>query len=183
MIPLATREEQATACLEAAEKHQVLLLRVARHLAGNDEDGMELYQQALLNCHDAIRRNDNGFTGDRYEFYLLASIKNLYFKETKKKRRFTEFKPEEAETISPAGPSSDALGQLAEQVMAEVKAKFSPADRLALRLHVDGYSCQEIAELTGTPGEQARKWIWRKLDNMKAALRETFKEHWESLGE
>jgi RNA polymerase sigma factor (sigma-70 family) len=182
MIPAAAiREAQATACLEAAEKHRLNLLAVACRYAGSEEAGMDLFQQVVLDCHDAIQRN--GFAGNRYEFYLLAAIKNASRKEAKRQQRFTEYQPDKAETIAPAAPSSDALAVLGEQVMAEVRSNYSPADRLALRLHIDGYSCQEIAELTGKPGEQARKWIWRRLDNMKASLRATFQPHWDNLAE
>ena len=53
-----------------------LLLAGARKLAGSDEGGMELFQQTLLNCHDAIQRN--GFNGDRYEFYLLRTLRHAH---------------------------------------------------------------------------------------------------------
>ena len=70
------REAQATACLKAGETYRALLLSVARKLAGSDEGGMDLFQQTLLNCHDAIQRN--GFNGDRYEFYLLRTLRHAH---------------------------------------------------------------------------------------------------------
>jgi RNA polymerase sigma factor (sigma-70 family) len=178
MIPAATREAQADACLQAAEKHHTLLLQVARHLAGNAEDGMELFQQNLLNCHDAIRRNPNGFTGDRYEFYLLASLKNLHFRKHQRERRHEPLTNEvEPVTMEPAGVE---LATLAEQMMQEVRERFSPPDRVALRLHIDGHSCQEIAEMIG---KKDQSWVWRRIQRMKDTLRETFQQHWDALGE
>ena len=69
-------EAQTTACLEAGAACRGLLLAVARRLAGSDEGGTELLQQTLLNCHDAIQRN--GFNGDRYEFYLLRTLRHAH---------------------------------------------------------------------------------------------------------
>ena len=61
MIPATTREAQALACLEAAEQYRSPLMAIAYKLMSPSEEAMELYQQTLLNCHDAIQRN--GFAG------------------------------------------------------------------------------------------------------------------------
>ena len=176
MIPAATREAQATACLEAADRYREPLLALARCLAGNDEDGMDLYQQTLLNCHDAIQRV--GFAGDRYEFYLRTALKNLHRKLQKAQRKH-HVEPLPEELAEAPAPATDGLADLAEQMMDEVREQFSPADRVALRLHADGYSCREIAELTG----QGDRWHIRwRLDKLKAHLRETFRQAWEALG-
>jgi RNA polymerase sigma factor (sigma-70 family) len=178
MIPAAIREEQADACLQAAKKHHELLLRVAKHLAGNAEDGMELFQQNLLNCHDAIRRNPNGFTGDRYEFYLLGALKKLHIRTHQRERRHEQLDHElEPVALEPVGME---LATLAEQVMQEVRERFSAPDRVALRLHIDGHSCQEIAEMIG---KKDQSWVWRRIQRMKDVLRETFQQNWDALHE
>ncbi len=59
--------------------------------------------------------------------------------------------------------------------MQEACQRFEPADRITLRLHVDGHSCEEIAELIG---KRDRTWVWRRLERIKERLREIFQSHW-----
>lgn len=204
MIPAATREAQATACLEAADHHRGPLLGLARKLTGCPEEGMNLYQQTLLNCHDAIQRN--GFAGDRYSFYLAQSMRNLYTRQQVQHGREVrvDFQQAEAggeerddeagapwavgranaqsswEQLRAAEAGPDERAQLAEQVMEEVRQQFSFADRIALRLSIDGLSCQQIAEHIGTKDQS---WIWRRLGRMKAQLRQTFQQAWDGLAD
>lgn len=202
MLSAATREEQATACLEAAERHRELLLALARKLVGCPEEGMNLFQQTVLDCHDAIQRN--GFAGDRYEFYLYTSLRNHYRKQQAQHARTVRVDFQALETGSSgrddegpapwaakasrsqgeltttAAPLADAYAQLAEQVQAEAAARFAPADRIALRLHVAGYNYREIAEMTGLLDYT---WLFRRVQRMKATLRATFQQAWEALSE
>jgi DNA-directed RNA polymerase specialized sigma24 family protein len=200
MNPADVREAQATACLEAAEKYREPLLALGRGLAGSDEGGRELFQQAVLNCHDAIQ--SRGFAGEAYQFYLRRAIKNLYYRTEKEARRYVPIPfndPELAEEheyhwqvadrlrpieklLQPAAPepAHDSHDVLAAQVMAEMQARFSPADRVAFRLQLDGFSCQQIAEHIGTKDQS---WVWRRLKRMKAELRAAFGQAWANLGE
>lgn len=206
MLSADTREEQATACLEAAERHREPLLALATKLAGCPEEGMELFQQAVLNCHDAIQRN--GFAGERYEFYLYTSLRNYFLKQQRhqSRERRVDFQQaesgsstrddegpapwvakarsswEELSTLTAARPASslDPHAQLAEQVMAEVQQQFSWADRVALRLSLDGLSCQQIAEHIG---KKDQSYVWRRLQRMKEQLRQTFQQAWEALAD
>lgn len=198
MILPATREEQASACLEAAEKHRLNLLAVARRLTGSHDEGMDLFQQTCLNCHDAIQRN--GFAGGRYEFYLLISLKNLHYKEKKQRLRFVSIDAEvghgaadqhgeeerssltfvPGQYLAAAEPELSGAAELAEQLMQEVRQQFSPADRLALRLHLDGYSTRQIAELTG---QGHHLGVHRQLTRLKSYLRHTFRQAWLALAE
>jgi len=202
MIPAATRaayEQQATACLAAAEKYQLQLVALGVRLSGSPEQGMELFQQASLNCHDAIQ--SNGFRGDAYHFYLRTAIRNLhYYNEREKLRQVTlpdegsgtlpeelpgEWEPDVTERQHRAqwfasNPPAPEYTQLAERVMTEAKARFSYADRVALRLWLDGMSCREIAELIGT---KDRTWVWRRLAKMRRELRTLFQPAFDALGE
>jgi DNA-directed RNA polymerase specialized sigma24 family protein len=207
MNPAAIREEQATACLEAASIYKDLLLALATKLTGNAEDGMDLFQQVSLNCHDAIRRT--GFEGDKYHFYLRAAMHN-HFKRSKQRggreisydfqgvMTYSQTRHDEgdapwaaktgelgrniaaATSLGVGLESHDAHAYLAEQVMSEVRAAFGDGDRVALRLHIDGYSTREIAILTGKPEHTT---VWRRLEKMKDYLREKFQQAWDSLEE
>jgi RNA polymerase sigma factor (sigma-70 family) len=203
MLDTATREAQATACLEAAEHHRELLLALATKLAGNPEDGMDLFQQTLLNCHDAIQRN--GFAGDKYQFYLYTSLKNQFKKDNRRRGREVQVDFQALESSSStrddegsapwaanisrqhsshptlkasAMLDSDPLADLADEVMEAVREQFSFVDRITLRLHIDGMSFREIAQLIGR-GEQTQ--FWRRVEKMKAQLRETFQQAYDAL--
>lgn len=190
-------DDQASACLLAATQHRARLLAVATKLTGSAEAGMDLFQQACLDCHDAIQRR--GFQGDRYEFYLLTSLKNLHYKLAKEARRTraTDFQESQdyqsdytgalydpdqhagpgVPTALPDSPHSERES-LAEQVAAEAQARFSFPERVVLRLHADGYSCQEITELTGYAD---RYRVRHLLDRLKESLRRTFGQAWQAL--
>lgn len=196
----ALHEAQATACLEAAEKYREPLLALCRGLAGSDEDGRELYQQAVLNCHDAIQ--SRGFAGEAYQFYLRRAIKNLHYRTEKEARRYVAISfdepalAEEQEEewvgadqrgyyerlMQPAAgaPEQDSHDVLAAQVLAEIQANYSPADRVAFRMQLDGMSCQQIAEHIGTKDQS---WVWRRLERMKKQLRATFGQTWANLAD
>jgi RNA polymerase sigma factor (sigma-70 family) len=204
MIPTITREAQATACLEAADRYRVPLLVLAQKLTGCPEEGMNLYQQTLLNCHDAIQRN--GFAGERYEFYLYTSLRNQFRKQGRLASRevLLDFQLLESGSTSrndegtapwaakvnrqipepitglgaAATPTTDPQAELAEQVMAEVREQFDMRDRVALRLHVDGMSYRDIAALVGY---RDQSWVWRRVERMKATLRKTFAQAWANL--
>jgi len=202
MISAATRaayEEQATACMVAAEKYQPQLLALGVALSGSKEQGMELFQQASLSCHDAIQCN--GFKGDAYHFYLRRAIKNLHYRTQQEQRRYRSHTheggnllPEEltneweldaterqhrAEWFA-LNPPSPEYTQLAEKVMAEAQARFAPSDRVALRLSLWGMSCQEIAEHIG---KKDRTWVWRRLAKMRRELRKLFQDDFDALAE
>lgn len=198
MIPAATREAQATACLQAAERFQPQLLALALRLTGNEPDAMDLFQQSALDCHDAIQ--SNGFEGDRYEFYLRRAIHTLYYKKSRNRTVAIDFQerlaadiddaPEgewgdefytkEARPFAVAAMDEAGVSHLAEQMMEEVRARFTPAERVVLRLHMNGESSRDIADLTGMTNHLA---AWRLLERLKGQLRSTFRQAWDSLTE
>lgn len=207
MIPAAAiREEQACACLEAAEKYQAPLLALACQLAGNKEDGMDLFQQVVLNCHDAIQRN--GFAGDKYQFYLRASLHNHYKRQkqrggrevsvdfqqvpTGSADRNDEYEmPWAAKNFRTHGELRAALATaeqtpadshdyLAAQVQEEITRVFSFTDRVVWRLHVYGLPAREIAAHLHKPDHTS---VWRRIDKMKDYLRSTFQQAWDALAE
>jgi RNA polymerase sigma factor (sigma-70 family) len=191
------REEQAMACLEAAATYREPLLALATCLAGSQQEGMELYQQACLQCHDAIQAG--GFQGDGYTFYLRRAIKNLHYAATRAQAKRVTLPPAEyvlPEEL-PEGWEPDAqerfhrqqflaaqpepeYSALAETVMAEARARFPFADRIALHLSLSGMSCQQIAEHIGMKDQS---WVWRRLNKMKAELRRVFQPAFDALGE
>ena len=143
---LAIWNAQALDCLQAADGQRRPLLRYATKLAGSAEQGMELYQQTLLNCHDAIQRG--GYTGEDYGPYLFQALRYAHYRQDNAARRVSSL-PDNYDAVQEAGPSADELHAFAEQIATDVRARFNWADRIAFRLHLDGYTFQQIADLTG----------------------------------
>ena len=74
--PSHSFEDQATACLKAAELNRATLLKFARGISGGDDEaGRELYQEAVLRAYETIQAY--GFYGEGYQFYIWRVIKNL----------------------------------------------------------------------------------------------------------
>jgi DNA-directed RNA polymerase specialized sigma24 family protein len=205
MIPAAIREEQACACLEAAEYYQEPLLALAVKLAGNREDGMDLFQQVVLNCHDAIQRN--GFAGDKYQFYLRTALHNHYKRQKQRGWREVPVDFQQVPTgsadrndehevpwaakgfqtaehlraaLAAEQTPADSHDYLAAQVQEEITRVFNFTDRVLWRLHVDGLPAREIAAHL-QKGDHTS--VWRRLDKMKDYLRATFQQAWDAIHE
>lgn len=203
MDSVELRDAQALACLASAAKHHDKLLALAVKLAGGQDEGKDLFHEVMLNCHDAIQRK--GYDGDRYEFYLLATLRN----QLRRNKRHTRTVPVdfqemflpmadvstdedeswsnhkanwkrnlEAHLTEHAGFDIDARAHLLAQLAAEVKETLSFDDRILLRLHADGYTYREIAAMTGA-GHYTR--IQRRVAKMKDALQATFGQAWAAL--
>lgn len=170
------KEQQATECLRAGAAERGLLLALATKLAGNAEDGEDLYQQSLLDCHDAIQRK--GFVGTNYKFYILQSIKWGNVERQRAAQRLTSFDGAAlGDQQLTSAPQVDALAALAAEVEQELTAEFAPADVAAFRLHVAGHTYREMEQLTG----RNYTWLSRKVNKMKEALRTTFAQTWANL--
>jgi DNA-directed RNA polymerase specialized sigma24 family protein len=172
-LPLEIREAQATACLEAAARYQPELLAYARKLAGSEEGGMELFQQTCLNCHDAIQLR--GYVGTEYRFYLVKAITRLHQRTDQLERLRQGL--DGFEEAPAGGPACDSRGELVDQMLTDVSTRF-PAERIPLRMHLEGMSYQQIADHVGGV-EQS--WLSRRLKKVTTYLRETYGQAWASL--
>lgn len=171
------KELQAMECLRVGAAERGLLLALAAKLAGNAEDGMDLYQQSLLDCHDAIQRL--GFRGSNYKFYILQSIKWLNVERQRAAGKLLPLEEGECGGAFAPAPAVDALAALAAEVESELLASYPPDAVAAFRLHVAGHTYREIETLMG-PGHEF-SWVRRKIIKMKDALRETFGQTWANL--
>lgn len=169
-------DSKATECLRVGAAERGLLLAVATRLAGNAEDGMNLYQQSLLDCHDAIQKL--GFSGGNYKFYILQAIKWLNVEQQRAAGRFCLLEAsEELDGATGPAPLEDGLATLAADVEREIERRYSPADVAAFRLHVAGSTYREIEQLTG----REFSWVRRRIVKMKEFLRATFAQTYNNL--
>jgi len=190
-------EEQATACLKAAEQHRETLLKFARGISGGDDEaGRELYQEAVLRAHDTIQ--GVGFHGEGYQFYIWRIIRNLHQEEKTrimKLRPFTTHSYEEEadnqtndykrimrplqravqEHTQPL--DYDSRVQLADQINYELTERCTPADQAMFQLHVNGQSYREIEQLTG----RNYRTVGHRIQQIKTMLAGIFRPAYEGL--
>lgn len=176
--PREEREAQAAECLRVGAAERGLLLSLAVKLAGNAEDGHDLYTQSLMDCHDAIQRL--GFLGSNYKFYIVQAIKWLNVEQRRKAGKLTALEAAEAYDRTLQGaPAEDGLAALAADVETELASNYSAADVNAFRLHVAGSTYREIGQLMG----KDFSWIRRTVVKMKDSLRQTFGQAWANISE
>lgn len=176
----ATCEAQAAECLRVGIAERGLLLALAVSLTKDAEEGEDLYQQKLLDCHDTIQRN--GLDGSNYKFYIYQSIKWEHVarqRKAKKLRPLGEALLYLNGTAPAAAPVGDALADLAAEVEQRLDSVFPARWAAAFRLHAAGKSCREIGELMSPPRHHGS--IARKLNRMKEALREAFGPAWAAI--
>jgi DNA-directed RNA polymerase specialized sigma24 family protein len=175
----ARRDALATASLAAATEHRAQLLALATRLMEDAAEGMDLYQQVMLDCHDALQHA--GAEVRSHKAYLLTALRRAAKKRRRLARRSVPL-PAHLEELPAAAPArADGIDCLAEAIHAELSATYPEATVNAFRLHVAGYSYREIEQLMG-PGHSF-SWLSRKLSAVKDHLRTTFAEAWHNLSE
>lgn len=174
-------ELQASACLLAADKHRETLLPSAIMLAGDEDAGRELFQEAVLRAHDTIQ--SNGFHGDGYQFYIWRIIKNLNREQKRLQSKQLPYAPrlqEQQDQIldeQQGDPVTMGRLHLADQIKFALSEKYSPADVTLFDLHVNGQSYREIETLTG----RNYRTVGHKIKLMKQALFHMFSSSFEGL--
>jgi len=165
----ASFEDQATACLKAAETHRAPLMRFAVSLMGNDEAGRDLFSHVVLLAHDTIQ--SKGFTGDDFHLYMFRILKNEAAKLRPSSKKHVELSEKMMRELMDEESPVDMRAHFAEQVAKELESQYAPAEVALMKLHAEGYSYRDIAAITNG-GDFS--WIRRKVERMKAQLRETF---------
>jgi RNA polymerase sigma factor (sigma-70 family) len=167
------REAQASEFLRLATLPLVRtqLLAYATKLTECPEAGMDLYQQALLDTHEAVQLR--GILIRDVRFYLFGVMRNSHIDEQRRRAGLAPL-PEHAHELPDEPLQTDPTAHLASQVEAYVQESFEPADRVLLRLNADNYSTRQIQQMTGQP---ARTVLWR-LTRMKEQIRAVFAQSW-----
>lgn len=162
----AEREAQASELLRIACSDSVRprLLEYAQRLTGSAEDGMDLYQQALLDTHEAVQLR--GVVIRDVKFYLFGVMRNNHTNELRRRQGFAPLSHQPEEALE-GELMPDETAVLAERVRAVMQEEFEPADRVLMHLDADGYSTQKIADMTG----RAKRTVARRLAWMKDFIR------------
>ena len=164
-----THEEQARAFLHAATQHRGQLTAYARSLTKDDEQAHDLFQDALLRCHDRILQH--GFYGAAYVPYLVSAIKfNFYYakREAVITVSLSDLQlaaiPEEEGTVE----EKQRRGALFTGIMTFVSSHYSQEDAAVWELYVNGLTYAEIVFATGYTYWKAVETVRRIKKNIKA---------------
>lgn len=160
-----TREEQARDFLRTAAEYREQLTVYARSLTKDEDEAHDLFQDALLKCHDRI--SDHGFYGAAYVPYLVSAIKfNFYYA---KRELVATVSLSDLHLSEPDSVEDKVMNDaLFTGIMTFVSSHYSTDDASVWELHVNGLTYPEIVFATGYTYWQAVKLVQRIKKNIKA---------------
>lgn len=147
---------------------------VVQHCAGNQGlDPDDLEQEVRIRLWKALQSDRIEGLGASYvQRVVLTVVVDAVRRATVRAADPLPEDPSAHEALlAPRGPESEA-GERERLVLLERAIAALPARRRQpLRLHLQGFSLQEIADLVGTSAEAARKLVARGLDELRDQLR------------
>ena len=146
--------------LSAAELLQSVF-RYALALSHHPEDAEDLAHQAWMNLRDS-----NGGVESRAA--LIVTVRNLFIDQCRR-RKIVHF--ESLDDLEPCDtPTEDALEPGLKGDLDTLLAVLRPAERETLFLHYhQGYTAEEIGQLTGRPRNTVLSIIHRAIRKLRAA--------------
>ena len=139
-------------------------------------DPADVEQEVRIRLWRAIERDRSGAFHASYVQRVVAStvIDALRRAEVRATEPLPDEDDESAEIgDGPVGPERSAGDVERMQGLDRCMGEIPERRRLPIALHLQGFSLQEIADLTGIPSaEAARKLVSRGLEELKARLRE-----------
>ncbi len=153
-------------------------LRRAVELACRGRPGLdldEIEQESRIRLWRALESDRIETPGASYVQKVVASV--VIDAGRRAAVRATDPLPETDDEAGPAGLLAEGAdraamdGEHVDRVLRCIEA-LPTRRRLPVKLHLQGYSLPEIAELEGVSAEAVRKLVTRGLDELKQALRE-----------
>lgn len=155
---------------DVAREHGAFIYTVAYRLTGSKHDAEDLVQDVLVRVQRGLRTYQPG----SMQGWLSRITTNAFLDEVRrKKRRPTDFLPEDAERVLPTSAGADeALAQSALPDEVQESIMSLPEDyRAAVVLSdVVGLSYQEISEAIDVPIGTVRSRIHRGRSQLRALL-------------
>lgn len=173
----ATLEGRIEAFGELVERHRSSVQRLAERIVGSRAEGEDVTQDAFLNAFNRLGSLKNP---DGFKPWLMQITYNRALSVSDRRRRSPVVLDPSGEVDSiaedPAVPQKTPARELEEgerrQRMAAKIALISPANRGPLVLRdVEGYSYEEIAELTNSPAGSVKGRIHRARKQLIELLR------------
>jgi RNA polymerase sigma factor (sigma-70 family) len=155
---------------DVAREHGAFIFTVAYRLTGNRHDAEDLVQDVLVRVQRGLRTYQPG----SMQGWLSRITTNAFLDEVRrKKRRPTDFLPEDAERVLPASAGADeALSHsaLPDDVQASIMMLAEDYRAAVVLSDVVGLTYQEISEALDVPIGTVRSRIHRGRSQLRGLL-------------
>lgn len=138
-------------------RHQEGVFAIAYHIVGNVDDAADIQQEAFVRAWTKL----SGFRGEAsFATWLTKIAVNICIAHKRRKRSALSLDDEVAPVRIDHPDGSERLvnGVVVRQVLDRIPVKHRA---LLMMREVEGLSVGEVAEVTGTSVEAARKQLWR----------------------
>ncbi len=157
---------------ELVHRHRIGLERYALHLLGNREEAEEALQDSLVRAYRSIRRCAQP---ERFRAWLTTILVNRC------RTRLSRARPLVRESELTRALENAAVAPVAEHTawdeeIQRALAALGPDQREAFLLrHVEEFSYEEMAELTGASVPALKMRVNRACERLRTALREVYR--------
>ena len=143
-----------------------------RKLAGNRDDGDDLYQDALLK---ALESFDSLKDARAFKAWLYRILINI-FKNRRRRQSLVEFVQLKFLTADDRRTDDPSLRYVLNRQLEHALGVLSPEDRaLVLMFELEGFSIGELTEITGRPGGTIKARLSRARGKMRRFLQKKLK--------
>jgi RNA polymerase sigma-70 factor (ECF subfamily) len=164
-LVVLSQQGDAEAFGQLARRWQTALFHFARRLLGNGDDARDVCQETLLRAYQNLPRLRDPA---KFKAWVHLITLNLCRDRLRSPRARVESEAYEEETIGDAGrfarpdtPERVVDGTRLAEALGGVLARISPEQRAAILLReYQGFTTEEIAEMTGVPTATVRTRIF-----------------------
>jgi RNA polymerase sigma-70 factor (ECF subfamily) len=164
-LVVLSQQGDAEAFGQLARRWQAALFHFARRLLGNGDDARDVCQETLLRAYQNLPRLRDPA---KFKAWIHLITLNLCRDRMRSPRARIETQAYEEETIGdarrfvpPATPERVVDGTRLAEALGGVLARISPEQRAAILLReYQGFTTEEIAEMTGVPTATVRTRIF-----------------------
>jgi RNA polymerase sigma-70 factor, ECF subfamily len=169
-LVVLSQKGDAEAFNELARHWQAALYRFTRRLLGDGEEARDVCQVTLLRAYQNLPRLRDPA---KFKAWVHLIALNLCRDQRRSPRARFETEPFEEGASGAAGPERALDRARLAETLDGVLARVSAEQRAAIVLReYQGFSTEEIAEMTGVPAATVRTRIFYGLKAVRAMLRE-----------
>jgi RNA polymerase sigma-70 factor (ECF subfamily) len=159
------------------ERHQDRMLAYVRHMGFDDAEACDLAQEAFVRAFRHLRRCGDP---DRFAGWLFRIVSNVCRSAgARTARRATESLDSVADSLASTGPTPDAAmdaSWLRKSVRGALDQLQEDQREALVLMYLEGYSVQEIEELTGASTSAVKMRLKRGREALKGLLGSVFSE-------
>lgn len=171
-LVVQARGGDLSAYAELITRHRAGLQRYAHHLLGNREEAEEALQDALLRAYRALPQCAHP---ERFRAWLLAILVNRCRTRLTRPNRMAST-PEGDDALAHAAVAHPEEGAAWREEIQRALATLPADHREAFLLkHVEEFSYEEMAELTGASVSALKMRVSRACERLRHLLEEAFR--------